>query len=198
MAKRTNFKTMDQGAFIKYLNDRSIAYDKLTTTTVLGLSVFKVIPENSRINFRVFDRETGNQLDQDVELTGIDLAQRAISKKQLIKLIDERIQNMSTKGVYHPKRLKPKWNSLTNDDEKLALFGKYVLNREVSIGLRKLVKVNLCEKTLEAIVIDHPNAMHHVTSENVTGICIEKLLKYKNGRDYLKSKGIEIDDGKKA
>src|SRR5690606_33945709 len=110
---------MNQSAFTEHLDSKSIKYNKLNTTTVLGLSVIKIIPKDSRINYRVFDRKTGDQLDQNIDVTDISMASRIISKKQLIRLIDDRIQNMSTKGVYYPRRLKPKWNSLNNDKDRL-------------------------------------------------------------------------------
>lgn len=119
-----------------------------------------------------------------------------MTKKQLIKLIDDRIQNMGTKGVYHPKRLKPKWNSLTNDNEKLALFESYLSKKESSIGLMKLIEVNLCHKTLEAIVIEDLQALKWLSSDGLLQNCIDKFMKYENGREYLKSKGINIDDKK--
>lgn len=115
-----------------------------------------------------------------------------MTKKQLIKIIDDRIQNMGTKGVYHPKRLKPKWNSLTKDKDKLELFEKYLSNKETSIGLRKLIEVKLCNKTLEAIVIENPKVLEHLSSENLFQSCVEKFKKYKNGKAYLIAKGIDI------
>jgi len=119
-----------------------------------------------------------------------------MTKKQLIKLIDDRIQNMGTKGVYHPKRLKPKWNSLTKDSDKLELFERYLSKPDISIGLRKLISVNLCEKTLEAIVIENLDAVKLLTSDGLLQNCIDKFMKYENGKEYLKSKGIELKDDK--
>ena len=121
-----------------------------------------------------------------------------MTKKQLIKLIDDCIQNMGTKGVYHPKRLKPKWNSLTKDSDKLELFETYLSKPEVSIGLRKLIAVNLCNKTLEAIVIENLDALKLLSSDGLLQNCINKFMKYDNGKEYLKSKGIEINDEKQA
>lgn len=121
-----------------------------------------------------------------------------MTKKQLIKLIDDRIQNMGTKDVYHPKRLKPKWNSLTNDKDKLALFESYLSKKESSIGLRKLIEVNLCHKTLEAIIIENVEAIKWLSSDGLLQNCINKFNRYKNGKEYLKSKGIEINDDKQT
>ncbi len=116
-----------------------------------------------------------------------------MTKKQLIKIIDDRIQNMGTKGVYHPKRLKPKWNSLTTDKRRLELFEKYLSKKETSIGLYKLIEVNLCHKTLEAIVIENFEALKHLSTDGLLQICIDKFNRYENGKKYLKGKGIEIE-----
>ncbi len=126
------------------------------------------------------------------------MAKSKLTKAQLIKIIDDRIQNMGTKGVYHPKRLKPKWNSLTNDKDKLALFENYLSKKEISIGLRKLIDVNLCHKTLEAIVIDDIEALKWLSSDGLLQNCIDKFMKYENGKDYLISKGIKVEDDKKG
>ena len=63
-----------------------------------------------------------------------------MTKAQLIKLVDSCIQNMATKGVYYPRRLKPKWDSLSKPNEKMELFLKYVSNETPSIGFRSLIK----------------------------------------------------------
>lgn len=201
--KRTNFKAMNQKDFIAYLGDKEIKYSEFKTTTVLGLSVVRITPDHYRLGERVFDSQSGKQIAADVELTNIALEKeikkevkedtsKPISKKQLIKIIDDRIQNMGTKGVYHPKRLKPKWNSLTNDSDKLSLFENYLSSKETSIGLYKLIKVNLCHKTLEAIVIEDLTAIRWLSSDSLLQNCINKFNKYKNGKEYLKLKGIEI------
>jgi len=101
---------------------------------------------------------------------------------------------MGTKGVYHPRRLKPKWNSLNNDKDKLTLFEKYLATPETSIGLHKLIEVNLCHKTLEAIIIDDSQVVKLLSAENLLQNCINKFMKYENGIEYLKSKGIIITD----
>tara|TARA_R110002049_G_scaffold252744_1_gene428021 strand:- start:438 stop:1070 length:633 start_codon:yes stop_codon:yes gene_type:complete len=204
--KRTNFKVMNQKDFIAYLKDKNITYSKITTTTVLGLSVLKVTPDHFRLGERLFELEKGKQLDIKTQLTNIKIEKetdaliknrkelaipKSLSKKQLIKIIDSRIQNMGTKGVYHPKRLKPKWNSLTNDSDKLSLFEKYITNKDSSIGFLKLIEVNLCHKTLEAIVIEHPTVINYLKSQNVKDLCICKFSKYENGRAYLIKNNIE-------
>ncbi|MCB0745913.1 MAG: hypothetical protein KDC90_00485 [Ignavibacteriae bacterium] len=209
MSKRTNFKTMSKDDFVAYMDTNGIKYTKFNTSTVLGLGVVRIKPDHFRLGERVFELRSGQQVDANVELTDIPLDAKDengiatnvsghITKKQLIKLIDSRIQNMGTKGVYHPKRLKPKWDSLSDDGDRLALFEKYLANKDTSIGLRKLIAVNLCHKTLEAIVIDDLTTLKWLSSDGLLQNCINKFNKYKNGRDYLKSKGIEIDDGKKA
>lgn len=192
--KRTNFKIMGQKDFVAYLEDRDVPYIKLNTTTVLGLCVTKVKPEHFRLGYRIFESKTGKQIDPNIELTGIEIEPKktkSLSKKQLIRIIDERVQNMGTKGVYHPKRLKPKWNSLIDDTKKLELFEKYVTSKESSIGFLKLIKVNLCHKTLEAIIIEYPACINYLKSKNVKGISIGKFSKYDNGKQYLIDKGIE-------
>lgn len=108
-----------------------------------------------------------------------------ISKTRFIQIVDNCIQNMGTKGVYHPKRLKPKWNSLTKNSEKLALLEKYVTNKKSSVGFKKLIKVKLCQKTLEAIIVENPNCVDYLSSSDVRSVCIEKFSKYINGREYL-------------
>lgn len=192
--KRTNFKIMGQKDFMAYLKERDVPYTKFETTTVLGLSVVKITPDHYRLGARVFQKDGGEQLDPKVQLTGIDMVgrtNRRISRQQLIRIIDERIQNMGTKGVYHPKRLKPKWNSLTDDSKKLELFEKYVTNKESSIGFLKLIKVNLCHKTLEAIVIEYPTSVEYLTSNGIKTICVDKFSKYDNGKRYLRENNIE-------
>jgi len=191
--KRTNFKTMNQMNFIAYLDSKSIPHNKIKTTTILGVSVVKIKPDHFRLGTRVFELSTGKQIDSNTELTVINIkpiSNNKLTKKQLIKIIDERIQNMGTKGVYHPKRLKPKWNSLTDDKSKLQLFEKYITNKDSSIGFLKLIKVNLCHKTLEAIVIEYPSASDYLTSRDSRLICIDKFSRYSNGKKYLNEKGI--------
>lgn len=116
-----------------------------------------------------------------------------LGTEKVIKAIDDRIQNMGTKGVYYPKRLKPKWNSLSNDEDKLALFEKYISKKESSIGFLKLVNVNLCHKTLEAILLEKPSWVKFFSSNELRQICIEKFSKYENGKAYLKNKGVFFD-----
>ena len=187
--KRTNFKAMNQQEFIAHLNSKNITFELLNTTSSIGVGVIKITPQHFRLQPRIFNSKTKKQLDSNIDLTGIDTNMNkndGISKKQLLKIIDDRIQNMGTKGVYHPKRLKPKWNSLTNDDDKLKLFEKYISTKESSIGFLKLVRVNLCHKTLEAIVFEHPTIVAFLSNKNVKQVCIEKFNKYPNGIEYLK------------
>ena len=113
-----------------------------------------------------------------------------MTEKNLIRIIDSRIQNMGTTGVYHPKRLKPKWNSLIEDKDKIALFEKYLLNKKTSIGLRKLMEVDLCHKTLEAIPIEYPRSLDVLSNEITLSLCIDKLSKHENGINYLTKKGL--------
>lgn len=113
-----------------------------------------------------------------------------MTKAQLVKVIDNRIQNMVTKGVYYPRRLKPKWDSLTKVNEKLELFEKYLDTETSSIGFLRLMKVNLPNKTLESIIIDDPSCIDLLNIDNPYQKCVDKFKKYKNGKDYLISKGI--------
>ncbi|WP_303316987.1 hypothetical protein Q4Q34_03215 [Flavivirga abyssicola] len=186
--KRTNFKAMDCGQFIAYLNNKSIHYDKFITTTVMGISVVKVNPNHFRMTPRIFDRDTNRQLDSKVELTDIDITKPSL--KQFIKLVDKKIKEMSTKGVYHPRRLKPKWDSLKNDKDKLELFTKYMKAPTSSIGFIRLIMVNLPNKTLESILIDYPQYESLIKIEGIRERCIKKFMAYKNGKEYLKSKRI--------
>lgn len=194
--KRTNFKAMNSQEFIAYLQSKNIEFTKLNTTTVLGKGVLLITPNHFRLIPRVFESNTLKQLDSDTQLTMINMQknnqQNVSQKTQLIQLIDDRVQNMGVKGVYHPKRLKPKWNSLIDDDKKLALFEKYVTNKESSIGFLKLVQVNLCEKTLEAVVIEHAEIINYVENKQIKEICVSKFLKYQNGNQYLKKHGIDL------
>ncbi|MBU2926717.1 hypothetical protein [Winogradskyella psychrotolerans] len=192
--KRTNFKVMGQKDFIAYLEDRDVPFTRFDTTTVLGVSVTKIKPKHFRLGPREFETKSGNQIDTNTKMKDIELTTKSknpISKKQLIRIIDERVQNMGTKGVYHPKRLKPKWNSLTDDNEKLELFEKYVTSKESSIGFLKLIKVNLCHKTLEAVIIEFPTSIEYLKSNKVKSICIDKFSKYNHGKQYLIENGIK-------
>ena len=193
--KRTNFKTMDHNSFLAYLKQKDIPFKRFNTTTVLGLSVIKITPDHYRLVHRVFESKTGKQLDSKTQLTDIDIGikvNKTLSKAKLIKIIDERIQNMGSKGIYHPKRLKPKWNSLTDDTEKLALFEKYVTTKDSSIGFLNLVNVNLSHKTLEAIIIEYPKAIDFLNNKEVRNICINKFSKYEYGKEYLLKKGVDL------
>tara|TARA_B100000953_G_scaffold299252_1_gene298593 strand:- start:151 stop:495 length:345 start_codon:yes stop_codon:yes gene_type:complete len=105
---------------------------------------------------------------------------------EIVKIIDDRIENMGTKGVYYPRRIKPKWKSLKSDKEKLELFERYVTSKEASIGFRSLVQKNLCSKTLEAILIEQPEIEKVLKTKNASTICKSKFQKYKNGEAYLK------------
>jgi hypothetical protein len=195
-SKRVNFKVMGQSDFVAYLEEREIPYSTFKTTTLLGLAVTTIKPDHFRLGQRIFETNSAKQLDANTELTGIDMAPKQnnpISKRNLIRIIDERIQNMGTKGVYHPKRLKPKWNSITDNNKKLELFEKYVTSRESSIGFLKLIKVNLCQKTLEAILIEYPTCLEYLKSREARSICIAKFSKYDNGRQYLIEKGIDLN-----
>ncbi|WP_339695866.1 hypothetical protein [uncultured Marixanthomonas sp.] len=113
-----------------------------------------------------------------------------MTKTQLVKIIDNRIQNMATKGVYYPRRLKPKWDSLKKVSEKIELFEKYLDSSTSSIGFLRLMKVNLPNKTLESIIIENKSCCDILSIDDPYQKCINKFKKYKNGKDYLIIKGI--------
>ena len=117
-----------------------------------------------------------------------------MKKQELIEIIDQKIQNMGTPKVYHPKRLKPHWNSLKTDTEKLNLFEKYISNPKVSKGFDSLLKAKLCSKTLEAIILETPEASKHL-SEDYTKVCEAKFKKYKSGKSFLQSLNEQADNG---
>ncbi len=186
---RTNFKIMNHKGFIAYLEDKSILFEMLETTTVLGLSVLKIIPKGSNMKPRLFDASTSKQLDPKLELTEIDFGTQK-SLEQLIKIIDNKINNMSTKGVYHPRRLKPKWFSLKTNKQKLELFRKYMKAPTSSIGFLRLIEVNLPSKTMESIIIEHPEFEKLINIDGLRQKCIDKFKLYENGKLYLKEKGL--------
>lgn len=104
----------------------------------------------------------------------------------ILKIVNDRIENMGTKGVYYPRRIKPKWNSLKSEKEKMRLFEKLVSSETPSIGFRNLVRKNLCSKTLEAILFEKPEIEKNFQTKDVLNICRSKFIKYKNGEAYLK------------
>ncbi|GAB5565170.1 MAG: hypothetical protein Wins2KO_22330 [Winogradskyella sp.] len=66
----------------------------------------KVIPNERNFGLKAFDKSTGVQLDPSGQLTDINTGLKQ-DIKALVKIIDEKINNMSTKGVYHPRRYNP-------------------------------------------------------------------------------------------
>lgn len=180
---------MDYSTFIEYLNKCDIPYQQYETTTVLGSSVNKVIPNGRNLKLKAFDKSTGVQLDSSVQLTDVDMGSKQ-DIKALVKIIDEKINNMSTKGVYHPRRLQPKWQRLQNDNERLDLFRKYMKAPTSSIGFIRLIDVNLPQKTLESIVVEHPEFEQLIGIDNLKQKCIDKFKLYENGRSYLQVKAI--------
>jgi len=108
--------------------------------------------------------------------------------KELIDIIDVKIEVMGTPNGYHPKRLKPKWERLTTDSEKLKVFIDYVSNPVPSLGFKSLLKDELPHKTLESIIIEFPNCLPLLKDDNIKQICIEKFNKYKEGVWYMNEK----------
>ncbi len=105
---------------------------------------------------------------------------------EILKIVGDRIDNMGTKGVYYPRRIKPKWKSLKSEKEKMQLFEKLVSSPEPSIGFRSLVRKNLCSKTLEAILFENPEIEKSFKTKDVLDNCKKKFIKYKNGEAFLK------------
>jgi len=171
--KRTNFNKMNHLDFIDYLNNNAVPY----TEKQHALET-EIIPDHFRLKPRRFATPK-EVLSDDI--------------KRIIKLIDDRISQMSTKGVYHPKRIKPKWNALEHTQDKLNYFVKMVSNKQSSIGFYKLVNVNLCHKTLEAIIIENPSFIDFLNNNRLHQICVDKFSKYENGRAYLLNKGIRLE-----
>jgi len=114
-----------------------------------------------------------------------------MTKAQLIKIIDDRIQNMATKGVYYPRRLKPKWDSLSKPNEKIALFTSYLQSKTSSIGFIRLMNVGLPYKTLESIIIEYPDASNLLGIDGIRDNCINKFKRYQSGKEYLKAKELK-------
>ncbi|MDG3582953.1 hypothetical protein [Galbibacter pacificus] len=119
---------------------------------------------------------------------------KKITMKQLIKLIDTCIENMATKRVYYPRRLKTKWISLIDDSDKLVMFEEYLSKKTISIGLDKLMSVDLCHKTLEAVLLENLGVLGWLSKKEILQNCINKLSKHENGRMYLKANGYCIDN----
>lgn len=132
--ERIDLRTISLNDFIAYLVYRNIGYKRFIVRSQLNKSVTRIEPDHLRIKKRFFDTKSEKQIDQKKVDKFIFLNSKSknrISKTHLIQIVDDCIQNMGTKGVYHPKRLKPKWNSLTENSEKLALFEKYVTNKNL-------------------------------------------------------------------
>lgn len=181
--RRTNFKAMNLDKFIAYLKDNTIVFIKNDEVLEDGTTIIKVVPTHHRLKPRLFKTETGKQV--------VVVARNSNAKlSQFIKVVDDKIANMSTKGVYHPRRLKPKWYSLTSDQDKLGLFKKYMKDPTSSIGFIRLIDVNLPSKTLESIIIEHPQFESLIEIDNLLQKCIDKFKLYENGKTYLKLKGL--------
>ena len=183
---------MDFQTFMDYLKQYNITYNKLDTTTILGEPVIKVIPKGRNMKPRIFDRTSGEHLSPNLELTNIDFSQN-LELSKLLKIVDDKIRNMSTKGVYHPRRLLPKWSSLKSNKQKLELFKKYMKAPTSSIGFLRLIEVNLPNKTLESVIIEHPHFESLIGIDGLKQKCIDKFMLYENGRLYLEQKGLNSE-----
>lgn len=173
---------MDLDRFVAYLDDRGITFDRVEITA--GNHKFlKVIPDHFRLKERVFKFEGEQVVDfkEDDNSMGMTIS-------GLVKVIDDKISNMSTKGVYHPRRLQPKWESLNSDQEKIKLFKRYMGTKNSSIGFLRLVSQNLCHKTLESIVIEYVEVETLLNMHGLRQKCIDRFKKYQHGKEYLKNK----------
>mgnify|MGYP000139953081 CR=1 FL=1 len=146
-----------------------------------------MVPSHHRLKPRSFNVVTGKQVDRDV-------ISKSLKLSSFIKIVDDKINNMSTKGVYLPRRLQPKWQGLSTNEEKLELFRKYMKAPTSSIGFIRLINVNLPDKTMESIIIEHPQFEVLIGIDNLTQKCIAKFRLYENGRTYLKLKGINLTE----
>lgn len=183
--KRTNFKAMDHNQFIAYLKEKSIPFEQKNVATIDNINIIEVRPEHFRLVSRLFEKTTKNQLFNCIikNESNKDL-------QKFINILNDKIINMSTKDVYHPRRLLPKWLSLESNEEKLELFRKYMKAPTSSIGFLRLIEVNLPNKTMESIIIDHPEFESLIKIEGLRQKCIDKFRLYKNGKLYLKERGL--------
>ena len=117
-----------------------------------------------------------------------------MDKRKLLRHVSKVIDQMGTPKVYSPNRLKPKWKALSKDSDRFKLFLDYINNPKPSIGFEKLVLNNYCHKTLEAILIEHPEFQVFMKSKYSIINCVNKFKRYENGFDYLRAKGIETSD----
>ncbi len=170
--KRTDFRKMSYSDFIDYLNKNAIPYTENEKNDLM-----EVVPNHFRLKSRSFP-----------------ISKEDINFEEIVSVISKRIEAMATKGVYHPKRIRPKWKHLQTTQEKLNYFEKMISNPESSIGFIKLVGVNLCHKTLEAIIVENPSYAHLFNTEKLFDVCVSKFKKYENGRAYLLTKGITVED----
>lgn len=108
--------------------------------------------------------------------------------KELIDIIDVKIEEMGTPNGYHPRRLKPKWRRLTTENEKLEVFIEYIGNPIPSIGFERLLKDKLPHKTLESIIIEYPKCLPLLKNDSIKQICVEKFNRFEIGIWYLKEK----------
>lgn len=181
--KRTNFKAMDYNQFIAYLKEKSIPFEQKNGVTIESINIIVVTPEHFRLVPRLFKKTNKSQMFNCILK---DESNKDLQK--FIDILDDKIINMSIKGVYHPRRLLPKWLSLKSNKEKLELFRKYMKAPTSSIGFLRLMEVNLPNKTMESIIIDHPEFEDLIGISGLRHKCKNKFKLYKNGKAYLKSK----------
>ena len=174
--KRTDFRKMDYSDFIEYLTKNEVSYEEKTNKDSV-----EVIPKHFRLKSRRFPLPD-EELDNYSQI------------EEIIEVVSKRIEAMSTKDVYHPKRISPKWKAMQTTQDKLNYFEKMVSTSESSIGFRKLVSVNLCYKTLEAVIVENPSFVQLFNKENLLDTCVLKFKRYPNGRAYLMSKRFGLEE----
>ena len=177
-AIRTNYKAMTLGQFTSHLQHKNTEFVSLHTTTQMGKDVIEVTPNATLMIPRVFNKDDGRQLDPRTPLTYIHKGPKV---NDFIKLLDEKIENMATPGVYYPGRLLPRWRALKYNHEKLELYKQYMMHKSSTMGFRKLVQANFPEETLEAVLLENPKYIELFDSRLIGSRSISKFLFHQNG-----------------
>jgi len=130
------------------------------------------------------------QCSSNIGLLFINLTNIQMDKRTFLRKINNCINNMGTPKVYHPKRMKPKWLSLTTNKEKMEALEGWIMSKKPSLGFKRLVNSGLAEKTLESIIIQNKECERFFSESNVRKHCIDKFMLFKKGKEYLISIGI--------
>ena len=90
--KRTNFKAMIQKDFIAYLDDKNVTYSKFKTTTVLGLSVVKITPDQDANSFTILAtaKTTGKTGVEMEALAAVSVA--GLTLYDMLKAVDKHMR----------------------------------------------------------------------------------------------------------